>query len=269
VSAAAVLHPHLSSDNPWPARVARIGILSRGVIHLLVGWLAWSLARGDLGERADQRGALGAVVRQPMGRVLVLVLAVGFLCYAAWRALEAWLDTEDKGAVQRAGQAARAVLYVALAWSAVRLASGGSQQGSGSRDVATGVFGWPGGRWIVLAAGLAVVGTGLWNGYRAVSRSFAKRLKDAEMSATERTWTVRAGVFGHAARMVAYLVVGWFLVRAALRFDPAQPVGLDESLHALAGASYGPWLLGLVGLGLVAFGLYQVMLARYREVLDS
>lgn len=274
VSATGTLRRETASSE-WPARVARVGILSRGVIHLLVGWLAIALARGNVDERADQRGALAALVRQPLGRGLVLVLAVGFVCYAAWRALEAVLDPEDKGAVQRAGQAGRAVLYLALAWSAVRVATSGSDagsssgSGSGSRDVATGVFGLPGGRWLVLAAGLAVLGTGVWNGYRAVSRSFEKRLKEAEMSPAERTWTTRVGVFGHAARMVAYFVVGWFLVRAAWRFDPAQPVGLDESLHALAGASYGPWLLWVVGLGLIAFGLYQVMLARYREVLDS
>jgi sulfite exporter TauE/SafE len=121
----------------------------------------------------------------------------------------------------------------------------------------------------VLAAGLIVVGTGVWNGYRAISRNFEKQLKQAEMSETERTWTVRAGVVGHLARMIAYFVVGWFLVRAALEFDPQKPVGLDQSLHALAAASYGPFLLFAVGVGLIAFGLYQVMLARYREVLDS
>lgn len=277
MNASAVLH-RTTSSSEWPARVARVGILSRGVIHLLVGWLAVSLARGDVTARADQRGALAALVRQPLGRVLVLVLAVGFLCYAAWRVFEAVTDPEDKGAVQRAGDAARAVLYVALAWTAVRVATAGSgaeagstsdSGSSGSRDVATGVLGLPGGRWLVLAAGLAVLATAAWNGHRAVSRSFEKRIKEAEMSAAERTWTVRAGVVGHAARMVAYAVVGWFLLRVALTFDPGQPLGLDESLHALVGTSYGPWLLWLVGVGLVVFGLYQLLLARYREVLDT
>lgn len=266
-----------AKDNPWPARVARVGILARGVIHLLVGWLAIRIATGKTGERADQRGALSAVVRQPMGRVLVLVLALGFLAYAAWRVLEAVLDPDDKGTVQRLGQAGRAVLYLALAGTAVKLglgsASSGGSSGGGSsgkgQAVTAGMLGVPGGRWLVLAAGLVVLGTGVWNGYRAVSRNFEKQLKQAEMSEAERTWTTRAGVIGHFARMAAYFVVGWFLVRAALEFDPQKPVGLDQSLHALAAASYGPFLLFAVGVGLIAFGLYQVMLARYREVLDS
>jgi len=280
VSVAELLHPKHHArrkvqGSDTAAAVARVGILARGVIHLLVGWLAIRLAMGDLDERADQRGALHALARQPLGKWLLVLMAVGFLAYAAWRGLEALIDTEDKGVLQRVGQALRAVLYVGLAVSAVRMAFGGGGSGSGqaggsgSASVATGVMGLPGGRWLVAGAGLAVVGTGVWNGWRALSRSFTKRIKEAEMSATERTWTIRAGVVGHLARMVAYLVVGWFLLRAAWTFDPQQPIGLDASLHALAGQAYGRVLLFLVGAGVIVFGLYQLMLARYREVLDS
>lgn len=267
-----------AKDNPWPARVARIGIVARGVIHLVVGWLAIRVALGDTGERADQRGALSAVVRQPMGRVLVLLLAVGFLAYAAWRALEAVLDPDDKGTLQRLGYAGRAALYLGLFGTAVSLAmkgSGGSSSsggggggGAGGQKAATGVLGMPGGRWIVLAGAAIIIGTGLWNGYRAVTRKFEKELKKAEMSESERRWAGRAGVVGHLGRMGAYLAVGWFLSRAALRFDPNQPVGLDASLHAVAVASYGKFLLIAVGVGLIAFGVYQLFLARYREILD-
>jgi hypothetical protein len=267
VTAAALRHPKHEAkrhtrDREWPALVARIGIVARGAIRL---------AMGDLGEQADQRGALNALARQPLGKWLLAAMGVGFLAYAGWRALEAVIDTEDKGALQRIGQALRAVLYVGLAVTAFRIAfgGGGGQGGSRSQEVTTGIMGMTGGRWIVAAAGLAVVGTGLWNGWRAVSRSFTKRIKEAEMSATERTWTIRAGIAGHAARMVAYLIVGWFLLRAAWRFDPNQPIGLDASLHAVAQQSYGPMLLVLVGAGVILFGLYQLMLARYREVLDS
>ncbi len=259
-----------AKENPWPARMARIGILARGVIHLLVGWLAIRIAMGN-DEQVDQKGALAALVRQPFGRLLVFVLALGFLAYAAWRVLEAVLDPDDKGAVQRVGYAGRAALYIGLFLTAIRIAvDGGSKGGGGGgKGLAAGVLGAPMGRFIVIAAGLIVIGTGVWNGYRAFSRSFEKKLKEAEMSEVERTWTIRVGFVGHLARMVAYFAVGFFLVRAAIRFDPQEPVGLDESLHALAGASYGPALLVFVGVGLIAFGLYQVMLARYREVLDS
>ena len=267
-----------AKDNPWPERVARVGIVARGVIHLLVGWLAIRIALGASSERADQRGAMAALVRQPMGRVLVLLLALGLLAYAAWRALEAVLDPDDKGVLQRLGFAARAVLYLGFFGTAVKLAmqgssgasgGGGAGGGAGKQKVASGVLGLPGGKWIVLAAAAVIVGTGVWNGYRALSRNFEKSLKEAEMSETERRWAIRVGFVGHLARMAAYFAVGWFLARAALRYAPNQPVGLDASLHALAGASYGPFLLIAVGVGLIAFGVYQLFLARFREILDS
>lgn len=277
MTAAALRHPKHEAERharerEWPALVARIGIVARGAIHLLVGWLAIRLAMGDLGEQADHRGALDALARQPLGTWLLAAMGVGFLAYAGWRALEAVIDTEDKGVLQRIGQALRALLYVGLAATAFRMAfgsTGGEEAGSGSQEVTAGVLGMTGGRWIVAAGGVAVVATGLWNGWRAVSQSFTKRIKEAEMSATGRTWTIRAGVAGHAARMVAYLIVGWFLLRAAWRFDAQEPIGLDASLHAVAQRSYGTVLLLLVGAGVILFGLYQLMLARYREVLDT
>jgi hypothetical protein len=281
VNTSSLLHPkhraeRTAKDNPWPARVARVGIVARGMIHLLVGWLAIRIAMGNQNERADQRGALMAVVRQPLGRVLVLLLAVGFLAYAAWRALEAAVDPDDKGAIQRVGFAGRALLYLGLFGSAVSLAmhgssgsSGGGSGGARGQKVTAGVLGMPFGRVLVVAAALIIIGTGLWNGYRAITRKFEKGLKKAEMSETERRWTTRVGFVGHLARMVAYGVVGGFLLRAAIRFDPQQPVGLDQSLHALAGEPLGTALLVVVGAGLIAFGIYQLVLARYREILDN
>jgi hypothetical protein len=89
------------------------------------------------------------------------------------------------------------------------------------------------------------------------------------MSEAQRTWTSRIGSFGHLARMVAYFVCSFFLIRAAIRFEPEKGVGLDASLHELAGRSYGPWVLLVVGVGLAAFGVYQFVLARYREILGD
>lgn len=271
-----------AKDSPWVPWMARGGLLTRGLLHVVVGWLAFRVASGDHGRRADQQGALATLVRQPMGRVLVLALALGFLAYAAWRFVEAALDPEDKGTLKRIGCGLRGVLYVGLFLSAMRLVVGGaSKAGSGGggagggggsakqQDVTARVLGWPGGRYVVLVAGLVVIGIGLWNGWRAVTKKFEKDLKRYEMSSAERRWTTRLGAFGHLARMAAYAVCGFFVVRAAVRFEPQKGVGLDASLHELAGRSYGPWVLAVVGVGLVAFGLYQFVLARYRLILGD
>lgn len=258
-------------DNPWMSRIARLGLVTRGLLHVVVGWLAVRIAQGDAGRRADQHGALATVVRQPFGRVLVGALAVGFLAYAAWRIFEAALDPEDKGTLKRIGQALRAIFYLGLFATALRMVMGGADSAGGSetQDVTAKVLGWPGGRAIVIAAGVVLLGQGLWNGWRGISQKFEKDLKCYEMSDAQRTWATRLGSFGHLARMVAYFVCSFFLVRAAVRFEPQKGVGLDASLHELAGQSYGPWVLVVVGVGLGAFGVFQFVLARYRQILGD
>jgi hypothetical protein len=252
--------------------MARAGLVTRGVTHGLVGWLALRVAFGDRGERPDQHGALEAVVRQPFGRVLVLLLAVGFLGYALWRFIEAALDPEDKGTLKRIGCGARGILYLGFFGTALSFGLRGPRgagDGNHEQDITARVLQLPGGQWIVVAAGLAVIAVGLWNGWRGISRKFEQDLKEYEMSDVERTWINRIAVVGLLARMVAYVLAGAFLVRAALRFDPRQAVGLDESLKELATKPFGPLLLSLVAVGLIAFGLFQLAMARYRRVLGS
>ena len=256
------------------SRIARIGLATRGFLHVLVGWLAFRLALGDHGRRADQEGALATLVRQPFGRFLVLALAAGFLAYAGWRLVEAVLDPEDGGTFKRIGCALRALFYLFLFGTALRLALGGAKAaegggGSETQDITATVLGWPFGRLLVIGAGLVLVAQGLWNGYRGVTQKFEKDLKKFEMSATARTWTGRIGSFGHLSRMVAYFVVSFFIIRAAIQIEPSKGVGLDASLHELAGRSYGPLVLMVVGAGLIAFGIYQFVLARYRLILGD
>jgi hypothetical protein len=253
--------------------LARAGLVTRGLLNVLIGWIALRIAFGEHDRRADQKGALATLVRQPLGRGLVLLLAVGFLGYAVWRFFEAWKDPDDDSMWQRIGRVLRGVLYLGFCWTALRLVVGGASSAKGSsetQDVTEQVLGWGAlGRGVVAVAGAVLIGMGLWNGWRAVSKSFEKDVKRYEMSAAACRWTTRLGAFGHLARMVAYLLCGGFVVRAAVRFEPRRGVGLDGALHEVAGHSYGPWLLGAVGVGLISFGAYQFVLARYREILGE
>jgi hypothetical protein len=275
VAATAAAHKHraerTATESPWPARIGRAGMATRGALYLVVGWLAIRVASGDTGQRADQKGALSTVARQPLGRVLVLALAAGFLAYASWRAIEAVLDPEDKGVLKRIGYAGRSILYIGFFVTALSIAFHGPQKAGSNQqqDWTAKLLGWPFGQAIVVAIGLVVIGIGIWNGYRAVSKKYRKELKSYEMSDAERPWVFRLAVAGLLGRMAAYLVSGGFLVRAAVRFDPHDGVGLDGSLHRLAAAPHGPWLLVFVAAGLILFGIYQLALARYRRVLES
>jgi uncharacterized protein DUF1206 len=144
----------------------------------------------------------------------------------------------------------------------------GSDQG-GSENVhgkTAGVLGWPGGTWLVGIAGAVLVGVGLYQGYRGVTRDFLKDSKTEQMSPGVRKWIEWIGTFGHLARMTVFGLVGVFLVKAAIDYNPDSAVGLDGALAKLAHNAYGPFLLGVVAAGLIAFAGYSFTDARYRRI---
>src|SRR5205085_1826139 len=133
---------------------------------------------------------------------------------------------------------------------------GGQAQTGKAHKTTAVVLSWPAGTWLVGIAGAVVVGVGLWNLYRGVSRKFEDRWRTGEMGEQARKWGARAGLVGHVARAVVFALIGVFLVKAAIEFDPKDAIGLDGALRKLAHAGYGPYLLGLTAAGLVAYGLY-------------
>lgn len=253
------------------AWLARAGFVSRGLIYGIIGILAIKLALGAGGTTANQQGALKAIAHQPFGKVLLILVAIGLAGYALWRLLHALLghgpENSDSG-FDRAAAFASGIVYAGLCAIAVEILIGsGSGSGSGNAPKTTaGVFGWPAGTWLVGAAGAVLIGVGLYQGYRGITKSFLADSKTEEMSPRVRQWIEWIGSFGHLARMVVFGLVGVFLITAAIDYNPSKAVGLDGALAKIAHASYGPFLLGLVAAGLIAFGVYSLSDARYRRI---
>lgn len=256
--------------------LARWGLFSIGVSYLLVAGIAIKLAIAGGGEAADRQGALARVGQTGWGVPVLIAVAIGFGGYAAWRLVMAITgenieDDEDKNPVKRIGYAVRGLFYAALTFMTLRLAFGGSggqsAGGSGEEQKQTAtVLSWPGGRWMVAAAGLALFAAALFNAYRAISRSYKDDLKTFEIpDGKERLVTAVTG-FGLFARMTVFGIIGWFLLRAAIEHDPKKAVGLDGALRVLSGEAYGRVLLGIVALGLIAYASFRFIEARYRTV---
>lgn len=262
-----------AASSPWTQNLARAGIAAKGVTFGIVAVLALLVAFGESeGKVTDRQGALQTVAEKPFGKVLLVILAVGLGGYALWRFIEAVLgrkleSSESEGLAKRAGYLARGVLYAVLCVTTVLLVTGSSGGGGKEEDRATAwVLDLPLGEWLVGLVGLGFLAAAGYNGYQAYSVKFREQLKIGEMSAAEDRWATRIGIFGHAARAVVFGLIGVFLIRAAIQYDPKEAIGLDGALNKVARADYGVYLLGLVAAGLGAYGLFCLIQARYREV---
>jgi fumarate reductase subunit D len=250
--------------------LARAGFVSRGLIYGIIGILAIKVALGTGGKTTNQQGALKTIAQQPFGKVLLILVAIGLAGYALWRLVHAFIGhgPEDSDSTfDRIAALGSGIVYGGLCAIAVEILLGSGSGSSGNTHKTTaGVLGWPAGTWLVGIAGAVLIGIGLYQGYRGLSKDFLKDSKTEEMSARVRRWIELLGTFGHLARMVVFGLVGVFLIKAAVDFNPKKAVGLDGALAKIAHASYGPVLLGLVAAGLIAFGLYSLTDARYRRV---
>jgi len=258
------------SGRGWYAVLARTGLVAKGVSFGLVGALAIKLAAGSGGEATSRNGALQQLAQHSFGKVALVLLAIGFAAYALWRFVQALAERDDEGGEKgkakkwgkRAGYVGRGLIYAGLTFTAVKIlvGSGGQQsQNQKAHKTTAAVLDWPGGRWIV-----GIVG--LWNLYRGIARKFEDKWRVGKMSETARKWGGRAGIAGHLARAVVFGLIGIFVVKAGVDYKPKDAIGLDGALQKLAHAGYGPYLLGVTAAGLVCYGLYCLVDARYRDV---
>jgi fumarate reductase subunit D len=251
--------------------LARSGFVARGLIYGIIGILAIEVALGVGGDTTNQQGAMKTIAHQPFGKVLLILVAIGLAGYALWRIVHALIghgpEDSDSGS-ERLAAFGSGVVYLVLCAVAVEILLGSGARGSSGNTSKTtaGVLGWPGGTWLIGIAGGVLIGIGLYQGYRGLSKDFLKDSKTEQMSARIRHSIEWIGSFGHLARMVVFGLVGVFLIKAAIDYNPNNAVGLDGALAKLAHASYGPFLLGLVAAGLIAFGVYSLSDARYRRI---
>lgn len=252
----------------WPARA---GLLARGFIYGVIGLLAVEVAAGSGGKDTNQQGALQTIAHQTFGTVLLISVAAGLAGYALWRFTVALLGRGQRASYspfERVSAAASGLVYAALCVTAVKVLTGASKgSNSGAPKTATaGVLGWTGGPELVAGAGTVLICVGLYQGYKGIARKFIDEADTGAMgSGVERAYTV-AGIFGHVARAVVFVLVGYGLVDAAVDYEPHKAIGLDGALNELARSSNGPFLLGLVAAGLIGFGLFSLADARYHRI---
>ena len=251
-------------------KAARIGFLAKGLVYALIGALAIQVAFGD-SEKTDQQGALQSVAEQPGGSVVLWLMVLGFVGYAVWRFSEAAWGRHDetdekKRTVKRLGSAANGLIYLGFGILAFRTVTAGSSGGSTSADITATVLKWPGGQTLVFVAGLVVIAIAVGLTVRGLKTDFEKHLDTGRMSQTTFKAVRRLGQVGYVARGIVFGLVGIFVCKAAMDYQPDKASGFDVALKSIAGAPFGQFLLVLAGLGLICFGAYCVAEARYRRL---
>lgn len=260
---------------PWVEPVMRLGYAVRGLLYGLVGFLAVQVALGGQGGRfTDRKGAIAALASQPIGRVVLILIIAGLVGYALWGLLRAVLDPFKRGSgptglAARAGYLGEALSYGGLVIPTLRLllnVPGGAQPGSSeqTQEQVVGTvmrFAW--GPWLVGAVGLGVMAVGAWQVLQGWRANFEMRFDSYALNARQRRWATRIGRFGTIARGLVFGLIGLFLLLAALKNNPAEVRGVDGTLLELSRQPYGPYLLGVVAGGLVAYGVYSLLGAAW------
>ena len=280
-------HNHGGSDSgiqhkvaPWVEKLARLGYASKGVTYFLIGLLAGGAALGVGGKVSGSKGALASLAGEgAWGQVLLWIIGIGLLAYAGWQMFRAAADPEDegsdiKGVAKRGFFVVSGVIHLLLAvWVFTHLlgssGSGGSGSGSGggggTQGLVNDVLAWGMvGRMLVGVVAVAIAGFGVQQVVKAYQVKLSDELDLATMPAGGRRATIALGRAGLAARGVVLLVVGWFFATAAWQAQGSEAGGVDRAMQYLG--SFGAVVLGLVALGLMAYGAYMGVKARYRRI---
>jgi hypothetical protein len=259
-----------ASDSPAARALARAGLAARGVLYVLIGWVAILVAFGQTsGNQANQQGALQLLAKQPYGLVSLWLLGIGFAGYALWRFSEAAFGVtgEGNGAGPRLKSLVRGVVYAFFAFLTFQIIAGtAGNESKKQQDMTAKVMHHPGGQVLVGIVGAIIVIVGVALVVEGLRRKFLKHLQTSQMSPRTRRIVERLGMIGTAARGVVFALAGILVIDAAVTYQPAKAGGIDKALLTLRNQPFGQVLLILAALGLIIFGIYGLCEARWRKV---
>lgn len=260
--------------SPWVEVVARVGYVAKGVVYATIGILAMMEALGAGGGTASPDGAMRSIGSQPFGGALLVLLSAGLFGYAAWKVVQGVMDPDEKGADPHG--ALRRVCYVGsgaihglLAFTAAQSVFGAEDSSEDAMAASAMAYQPPVGRVLVAVVGIVVVCVGLYQLYAALTASFRDELRLGPRGEARELWTTLLGRIGTAARALAIGVAGAFLLLAAYQSEPKETRGLGGALEALQQQPLGSYMLAAMAAGLILYGVFMFLVARYRYVDSS
>ena len=263
---------HEAGWRRWFDLLSRLGLVVRGLIYFVPGVFALEWALGRHRHPMTQASTIDLISHQPWGRALLVVVAIGLAGYAIWGVLRATLDPlrrghSPMGIALRFGYLTSAIAYLGLMVATIRLLAGRLTHVEQHQDWTVGLLAHPYGRAALVVIGLCwIFGAGLMQVVMGWRRTFEKDLMIERMTLTERRWATGLGRVGLVSRGVVFTIIGVMLVAAGLHPQARSDMGLEGALTQLAHQPFGRTLLGAAGLGLMTFGFYSAMCARWTRM---
>ncbi|MDF3076488.1 MAG: hypothetical protein K0S09_377 [Sphingobacteriaceae bacterium] len=253
--------------------IAQTGLIAKAIVYCLLGLLVLMAAMnmgGHSEEETDKTGVVKFVYDLPGGEIILAAIALGLICYCIWRGIKTFLDTEHKGNKAK-GLAARlrylfsGLIYAALAAYAIKvLFSGSNNSGDSKQGLAQKLLSEPMGEWLVGAAALIFIGVGIYQVFYGLSEKYRKHADKAGDASTKRI-LLMAGKVGYVARGIVWLLIGWLFLKAALHSNSSEAGDTSKAFGFLSKASYGPYLLFIMGFGLICYGIFNFVRVRYEK----
>jgi len=258
----------LPQTEKWVEHFARFGYATKGIVYILIGVLSAMAAFGAGGQTTGTQGVFQKIQQQPFGQILLGIIALGFVGYAVWRWVLAIKDAEHKGndtqgLLFRAGYLVSGLIYGFFAFTAVKMIAGSSSGGGGQESFVAKLLQQPAGEWLVGILAVAAIFKGLYQIYKGYTNKFGQAVRDGHVRAEIKKTYHHLGKFGYIARGIVFAIVGYFLFKAAISSNASQAGGTEEVFGFLS-ATGGPWLMGIIAIGLAGYGLFQLVKAKYK-----
>lgn len=253
--------------------IASAGLIAKGIVYCLLGILAFMAAfrlNGQSIDNTDKEGVLSTIKEQTGGQIMLASIALGLLCYSLWRGFQCFGDTEGKGNDAK-GIAARSryflsgLIYASFAGYAIKmLFSSAKRGGNNNRGMVQDLLNNPYGQWMLAIVAAIIIGVGIYQIYYSLSEKYRKHLKTSGFASPNKVMLI-AGKIGYFARGIVWLIIGWMFTKAAFHSNSAEAGDTSNAFGFLASKSYGSYLLAAVGSGLICYGFFNLIRARYER----
>lgn len=246
---------------------ARFGMAAKGAVYCLIGVLTALAAFGQGGQKSGSKGVLQYLSQQSYGQILLIIMGIGLLGYVFWRMYQVFANPKEfednlKGYGKRIGYFISGLIYGGLAYYSFKLAFGKSSGGSGG--MMGGIMSGSNGDTIAIIIGIGMAIKAIYDLYRAYSNKFREEVEEVGMDPKEQKLLVNAGKFGHTARGVVLGLMAYLTLKSGL--SSGSNVKTQTDAFSYIQSEFGSIVLGIVAIGLVGYGVYMLIKAKYPSI---